>query len=342
MPRSLETLVLTTLVMLAAGQDRTASSTPEVRDSARVKTALVAPDLFAFHSSFWVNLHHFLYVTARARKGLDATRPAVTNALGDTAGFGALSQSDQGAWHAAVAYYDSAMAQRDILFDSGMVAITTRLTSLDSAATLEGSDLDPPLAAALDRAAPVYRRLWWPRHDAANRRWETGMRQMLAMYGDSLAARESRAVREPWSSAPVRVDIAPYTNWTGAYTVSNPARITVASVVAANEGHQGLEILFHEVLHTMDDTLLSALKAGFEAQGKTPPRDLTHAFIFYTAGELTRRAIPGHVPYAEKNGIWSRIPEYTRAFAALKQSWRPYLDGEIAFDEAIRRYVTAM
>ena len=37
--------------------------------------------LFSFHSEFWPNLHHFLYVTARARQGLDARRPAVTRAL---------------------------------------------------------------------------------------------------------------------------------------------------------------------------------------------------------------------------------------------------------------------
>ena len=47
--------------------------------------------LFAFHSNVWVNLHHFLYVMSRARKGLDATRPATTAVLADTAGVGVLS-----------------------------------------------------------------------------------------------------------------------------------------------------------------------------------------------------------------------------------------------------------
>ena len=54
--------------------------------------ATPAPEsrLFAMQSNFWVNLHHFLYVTARARRGLGTTRPAVTSALADPAGFSAL------------------------------------------------------------------------------------------------------------------------------------------------------------------------------------------------------------------------------------------------------------
>src|SRR3954471_4928285 len=74
--------------------------------------------LFVMQSNFWVNLHHFLYVTARARRGLDAMRPAVTAALADTAGFGALPASRRAEWDAALDYYTRMLAERDILFDS--------------------------------------------------------------------------------------------------------------------------------------------------------------------------------------------------------------------------------
>jgi hypothetical protein len=338
----LNALIVTALSVLAVGQPPSAAGRPEPHHAARVANPVVSQELFAFHSAFWLNLHHFLYVTARARKGLDARRPTVTSALADTAGFGALPASDHNAWQAAVAYYDTTLASRDILFDSGMVAINTSLARSDSATTLRSSGLDPALVATLERAAPVYRRLWWPRHDAANRRWQASMRQLLARYGDSLAMQESRAFGEAWPATPVRVDVSAYSNWAGAYTTSHPSRITVSSESAANQGLQGLEILFHEVLHTMDDTLYTALNAAFRAQGKTPPRDPTHVFIFYTAGEFTRRAIPGHVPYAEKYGLWSRVPDFARALPVLQRCWQPYLDGELTFDEALRRYVSAI
>lgn len=329
---------LALLPTLLTGSARRPAPLLEAFQSTSTESGIPVTKLFAFHSNFWLNLHHFLYVTARARKGLDARRPAVTSALADTAGFGALPGSDRKKWEAAVAYYDSAMASRDILFDSSMVTINNRLASADSAASLRDSGLDPSLIATLEGAAPVYRRLWWPRHDAANRAWTARMRELLALHGDSIAAWESRAFREPWSSAPVRVDVTAYSNWAGAYTTSGPSHITVSSVSDGNQDDQGFEILFHEVLHTMDDSLRSALNAAFRANGKTPPRDLTHTFIFYTAGALTRRAMPEHVPYGEKNGLWDRVPDFRRALPLLQRTWQPYLDGASTFEDAIRQY----
>jgi len=298
--------------------------------------------LFSFHSEFWPNLHHFLYVTARARQGLDARRPAVTRALADTIGFGSLPASDREAWEHAVAYYESAVASRDILFDSGMVAVGERLVAAGSAHSLTGVDIDPALAAALAEAAPVYRRLWWPRHDASNRAWEAQVGVLLDQYGDSIAQWESRAFRTPWPREPVRVDVTAYTNWAGAYTTVGPSHITIASSNPANAAEYALEVLFHEVLHTMSDSLASALAAEFRAQGTPPPRDLTHVLIFYTAGALTRRAIPGHVPYGEKYGLWSRSPDFARALPALQRYWQPYLDGDARFEETVRAYVGAL
>jgi hypothetical protein len=198
--------------------------------------------------------------------------------------------------------------------------------------------VDAALIATLERAAPVYRRLWWPRHDSANRKWMARMRELLALHGDSMAAWESRAFRKAWSTTPVRVDVAPYTNWAGAYTTEGPPHITVSSENVAGQDDQGFEILFHEVLHTMDDSLRSALVAAFRSSGKTPPRDMTHTFIFYTAGALTQRAIPGHMTYGEKNRLWGRVPDFRRALPLLQRIWQPYLDGKATFDEAIEKY----
>lgn len=334
----LDVLTTTALAILIAGQAGKPALRPEAHQRRPVVTNREEPELFAFHSNFWLNLHHFLYVTARARAGLDATRPAVVSALADTAGFGARPLSDKNDWRAAVAYYDSTLARRDVLFDSDMVAINNRLARLDSAPTVRRSGLDPSLVAILERAAPVYRRVWWSRHDRANHKWEARMRQLLTLYGESLAAKESRVFKEPWSTTPLRVDVTAYANWAGAYTTNSPSHITVSSENPGNQDDQGLEILFHEVLHTMDDKLLTALSAAFRARGKMLPRDPTHVFIFYTAGALTQRAVPGHIPYAEKNGLWARVSEFTRAFPVLQRCWQPYLNGGITFEEAVQRY----
>ncbi len=297
-----------------------------------------APQLFAFHSNFWVNLHHFLYATARARKGMEAGRAIGPMALADTAGVGALAAGDRAAWDSAVAYYESTLVKRDLLFDSTMVAINNTLATMDDARSTRGMALDPGLARALDRAAPVYRALWWPRHDAANHAWIGALAPLIARDGSSIAANESRLFREAWPPMPVRVDVTAYSSWAGAYTTNGPPHITISSTDAGTQGAYALETVFHEVLHTMDDTLFDGVQRAFRSAGKPLPHDPTHPFIFFTAGELTRRVVPGHVPFAEQFGLWNRVAAFRQALAALHQSWALYLTGALTFDEALSKY----
>lgn len=299
--------------------------------------------LFAMQSNFWVNLHHFLYVTARARRGLDASRPAVTRALGDTAGFGALPTSDRNAWNAALDHYSGAVAERDILFDSSLVATTVALSRLTgNAPPFATAGVDSGIARALERAAPAYRSVWWSRHDAANRQWIAAVRPMLAQYGDSAAAWETRVFGVRWPDEPVPVDVTAYANWAGAYTTARPSHVTMSSLNPDNHGTAAFETLFHEVLHTMDRSLFERFREAARAQGKRLPRGATHPFIFYTAGELTRRLIRGHVPYAEATGLWERSRDLGDMRPLVQRHWQSWIDGQITMDEALRRIVAEL
>ena len=297
--------------------------------------------LFDFHNSIWINLHQFLYVTARVRLGLDMRRPAVMGAVRDTVGVGTLSAADRTAWNDAVAYYEGRFAKRDILFDSGLVALGNRLSALDDSAKPRAAALDPVFARILESAAPAYRALWWPRHRAANARWIADVTPLLNTFGDSAAAIESRVVGQRWSNSPGRVDVSAYANWAGAYTTTSPSRITIASTDPAGRGRYAFETLFHEVLHTMDDSLLTAVCAAFRGAGKRCPHDPTHPFIFYTAGDVTQRFFPDHVPYAAANGLWVRVPDFEHALPLLRRYWQPYLDGRITLPIALREIAAA-
>ena len=293
--------------------------------------------LFAMQSNFWVNLHHFLYVAARARRGLDADRPAVTQALGDTTGLGTLSPTLRSDWDQALDYYGRVLAERDILFDSAMVAVNVGLSRVAASASPNVAALDADHARALTQAAGAYRTLWWPRHDDANRKWIAAVRPMLAQHGDSAAAWEARAFDVRWADAPVPVDVSAYANWAGAYTTEGPSHITISSLNADNQGTAAFEMLFHEVLHTMDGTLLEQFRAAARAREKRTLRNPTHPFIFYTAGEVTRRLFPGHVPYAEAGGLWVRSRDFGPMLPLLQRHWQPWLDGAIPLEESLRR-----
>jgi hypothetical protein len=297
----------------------------------------VVTQWFAFHSNQWVNLHHFLYATARARERLDESRPAVTRALTDTAGFARLSAEQRAAWASAIDYYVAFVAKRDILFDSSLVDVNNHLALLESASSVRGTPaLDTGIASALERAAPVYRALWWPRHDAANQRWIAGVLPLLRDHGRAAVLAESRVFARPWSTTPVRVDVSAYTNWSGAYTTENPAHINIVNDSSTIGRPVSFELLFHEVLHTMDDSVFRVLQASFRAQKKRWFRDPTHPFIFFTSGEIARREFPGHVPFAEEAGIWARNPDFAKILPMLREYWQPYLDGKSSLEEAMR------
>jgi hypothetical protein len=301
-----------------------------------------ASQWFAFHSNQWVNLHHFLYATARARERLDAGREAVTRALADTVGFGRLSAAQRADWERAVAYYIQFVAKRDILFDSSLVDVNNHLARLEGAPSIRGTPgLDTGIASALDRAAPAYRALWWPAHDAANKRWIAGVLPLLREHGAAAANAESRIFARPWSPSPVRVDVSAYTNWAGAYTTENPGHINIASDSASIGNAVSFELLFHEVLHTMEDSVFHSLQNSFRAEKKRWFRDPTHPFIFFTSGELARREFPGHVPFAEEAGIWTRNPDFVKILPLLRAHWVPYMDGKISLKEAMRRIAEA-
>jgi hypothetical protein len=306
-----------------------------------VASALLAPaSLFEFHSSFWLNLHLFLYNAARAQAGLD-TRASAERALAETVGIATLSSDDQQTWRAAVADYVAGPARRDLLFDEGMVAVGNQLAPLDPASSPSLIGPDAGIAQALGRAAEIYRRLWWPRHDAQNLAWEASMRPLIADHGPAIATYETRAFEVSWPQQPIRVDVAAYANWAGGYTSERPSHTIIPSGDPGDQHDQGLEVLFHEALHTMDYPLFRALGAAFEANGKPLPRDPSHVFIFYTAGAATRQAVAGHVPYAELNGLWERVPDFKKALPLLEAHWQPHLDGQVSLNDAIAAYARA-
>ena len=292
--------------------------------------------LFDMQSNFWVNLHHFLYATARARRGLDAGRATITQSLADTSGAGTLSPAMRADWDAALAYYDRAVAERDILFDSSLVVVNDVLTNVRGP-SLRETTLDTALVRALEQAAPGYRAVWWPRHDAANRRWIAAVLPLLAQHGDSAAAWEARIFGGAWAKEPVRVDVTAYANWAGAYTTEMPSHITIASLNEDTRGTAAFEILFHEVLHTMDGPLLERYRSAARAAGKRPLRNPTHPFIFYTAGEVTRQLFPGHVPYAKAVGLWTRVPDMRAMLPLLERSWQSWIADGTTLDAALRR-----
>jgi hypothetical protein len=295
--------------------------------------------IFVFDRPFWINLHQFLYVLGRAHaKTPDSERRAVSGAPADEAGrLALLSDADRQSWQRAVTEYAAGLSRKDAVFDEPLVALEKQLVALGESPTVNDSGI-PQLAATLSRVAPIYRRAWWPAHDEANRVRVEQLTALLASQGRPILDYITRAYREPWPASGYPVHIAAYANWAGAFS-TDAGILIVSSTDPALEGLRGLEIIFHEAMHQWDSVVNAALTAEARRQGVRVPPNLSHALIFFTAGQAVHAIDPTYVPYAEAEGVWSRGLGSLKA--AAETAWGPYLAGAGTRDEAIERLIRA-
>jgi hypothetical protein len=315
------------------------------------------------HSGFWVNLHHFLYLEARLRGA--GAEPASRESLAQPEYSPAVSTADltsaeQKAWNAAVNTYAADWSSRDLLQNGDMVLINDRLAEMENCPDLSGksspqclSGLRPNMVAALEGAAPVYRARWWPQQDRENRAWIAGVAPLVRQMGAGLAAQLAQVYMHHWLPGRLRVDVVWYAGPEGSYTSLSPVHINIASHDSRNQGLAAFEMLFHEASHSLAEGVNQAIAQQCRQLGKPIPRDLWHALLFYTTGELVRRAVAnapasaansdspaGYTPYAYRNGLYEH--GWNDYQAALERYWQPYLDGKVDFDTAIAHIVSAL
>jgi hypothetical protein len=273
---------------------------------------------FEFKSGFWCNLHHFLIEQA-------VQTPA--------------SRSGPAEWDAAVDYYRAKVVSLDPLSEES-AQINLRLSDQKSSASLDGTGLSVALVNALNSVADFYRKRWWPAQDQANRAWVAQLSPRLEKYGGVLRQRLAVAYATPWPPDPIHVHVVEYANSTGAYTTLDPTHTTVSSTSDANQGDSGLEIVFHEASHALISKIRTALSDEVRARNRLlVHRDFWHAILFYTTGETVHQCLDGYTPYAVRHSLyersWPGVPEI------LEGIWKPYMDGKVDLETAIRRLVDA-
>jgi len=312
--------------------------------AACVATAPAAqePAIFTFRAGFWLHLHHFLYVLGRAEARMpDRARRAVAGAGPDqAAGLARAAPEESATWRRAVTEYAAGPSRQDAVFDEPLRQVTSALAPLHEHDPLPDS-IPLDVRRVLERAAPVYERLWWPEHGRRSRTFVDDLQTWLRLEGAVIVAFVAWAYEQQWPPAGFPVEVSAYANFAGAYSTRDRI-LVLSSLDPGLRDSQGLEMLFHEAMHQWDDSMLERLKAAAARQGRPRvPDGLPHALVFYTAGEAVRRTIPPHIPYADGNGMWKSGP--MAAFKpALDSRWRPRLRGDAGLDKALAALVAAI
>jgi hypothetical protein len=312
-----------------------ASITSHAQESSSM--AVASDRYFEFHSGFWINLHLFLYEEALTRKGArDIGREAeFTN---DASISATLSGNDKTAWDAAVAYYQSNLIGYDLLTNDHLRIIKNTLENFENSSSLSLSHLDPGLIRVLDNAAPVYRAHWWTNHDNANRNWIASVMPLVDADGDTLTQDFANAFETPWPDSPLRVDVVAYANYSGGFTTLHPTRITISSLDPANQKLTGLEALFHEASHSMDEKVGNLMFGYFGEHQKSAPPDLLHSLLYFTAGYFVKQLHPDYITYADGNNLWQQV-HWSVYRDALIKGWQPHLEGKTTVSAAMSAVV---
>jgi hypothetical protein len=283
-----------------------------------------AQSRWQLQSNVWVNLHQRLMYEAR---------------------FGPVKPfADNEQWKGAIEKYRAFLGRRNPIVDKELVDMNAALSATKSA--MLPDSIPRAAAAVLESAMPLYRAQQWPEDDRINRFWISVAEPMLASAGEELVAAHEKAYGRPFPKR-ILVDVTSYGWEFGAYTVPRGDDAHVVMQSQDNPGGEGfyaLDSMLHEPSHAIVGDRSGAIGEDIarvtKETGVRPYANLWHAILFYTTGELTRRAL-------DRRGIHDYKPiilqMYDRGFRGFRQSlethWQAYLDGKESREAAIRQIV---
>ncbi|HEU5180414.1 MAG TPA: hypothetical protein VFW45_06465 [Candidatus Polarisedimenticolia bacterium] len=297
--------------------------------------ALAAPpeavkvERYRLQSNRWVNLHQRLLYAAR----FEPSTPK------------GLTSEETAAWDSAVGVYRQFLGKRSPIYDRELIEMNAALSQ--ARGTRPPETIPEPARGALARAMTLYEKQQWAEDDFGNRFWIAVARPLLESAGAELLAAHARAYGVPFPKR-ILVDVAAFGWEFGAYTVGDSASVhcVIQSTDPGSQGFAALESLMHEPSHGIVEPASGAVgadlvKAAAELNRKVP-YNLWHGLLFYTAGELTRKALARRG--VEYEPIIYR-GMFTRVFVGFQEPfeahWRAYLDGKETREEAIRQIVLA-
>jgi hypothetical protein len=294
---------------------------------ASADTPVAVLENLQFHSSFWMNLHHALYAAAWDRRPDDGSRAVSRRPVGPLPSSlsAPFSTAERAAWTAAIDYYDRHVADRDLLRGRGMTELKTALAA--------------ELRSVLERAAPVYRRHFWPAHDRSNRAWIEDTAGRLRSLLPDIVREHERLYGRRWFESPVRVDVV----WIGRSYTSLPPHATVDASEAALREWTRVEIVLHEVSHAL---ILPIQRLLDEALGDRRDKHpaLWHVIQFYLSGTALQRQLRSrgieYTPYLYSTGLFDRA--WSQYRKPIEEIWATYVRGEITRAQAIERTVAAV
>jgi len=280
-------------------------------------------------------MHHFLHYEAMRRA--EGYRPLVR--------LQSFAEREMAVLDSAIRFYQKELIDLDLRRSSYMENFHEWIR-LQQGKQLRAAPLPfRSHVAQLNAVADIYRRRYWPKHQAEigqllRRNWDA-----LLSIEESLRDSLSLLCRQNWQSTLIRVDLVRYGKSSRRNIRDRPySRIEPARVVLYTDDEpmgNWLELLFHEASHHL---ILSSegfvagtiadVAATMDAQA---PRSLWHAYLFYFTGRLLEGVFEDsdYTMYMKRNAVFDRyfphlqahLPSYMRGERTLAEVTREIISG---------------
>ncbi|MDX1671691.1 MAG: hypothetical protein R3211_05070 [Balneolaceae bacterium] len=308
-------------------------------DNARTQPSVIdSTRYFTVHSHYWINLHHFLYQEAKGsqQKHLQDDGYALLE-IGEDSVYNHLTAEEAATMEKAVEYYREHLIDRSLL---RMNDLRVGLQQQDPETPVGGADFSAPFQEALNGASPVYRRHFWPLHDARNRRVYNRHKKMIKIMEESVVDELERVSGDRWPDSRVRIDLTAYANFAGAYTVDDPRPNSVISTLDPFSGTTlFIETLFHEGTHLLfirSSPFRARIYTMSEEMGMEFPGYLWHICQFYLTGRIVQDLLEQqdieHKLLMDVKKIYGTTAD--REFRSILET---YYRGNASMDETIRQ-----
>lgn len=288
---------------------------------------------YEVHSNYWLNLHHFIYQSAKKSQ-----KDLVENQ--DSAIFSRLLAHERAPLDAAIEYYRNNLIEQSLLFNLGSLKIWL-LGQTDfvlQADTVDRNDLMEILQAA----SITYKANFWSRHHRQNVDvWEQDKALIMDMEQGTVG-RISKFAQKEWPAERVRIDLTPYANWAGAYTSSRPfPHVVISTYDQQVLSSQWIEIVFHEsshILFSWDGPIQATIRMQQKERAVLLPRGMWHAILFYVCGRVVQKELKereiDHQLYMRKHSVFKGFQ--TPGFEATLDA---YMAEEIDLTLAVKMLV---
>jgi hypothetical protein len=246
-------------------------------------------EYFEFHSNYWINIHHFLYQQAQGSqvKKLIEDGNHLLN-IGEDSIRLILSLSESEKLARAIKYYNDHLTEKSL---SKLSDIRTWLENQSHQEPITDT-LFTSIYKILNDFSHVYKRHYWPRHNAQNAQVLSAHLKVIKQVEKDAISKLEQLSGYNWPGVKVRVELTAYANYAGAYTVTDPNMIIfISSLDPFSLQSEFIETVFHEgshLLFTRESPFRSEIYFKSQEMKMEFPKDLWHASQFYLCGRLIK------------------------------------------------------